>query len=143
MRESQVCGVSLSRQLTTAEYGLQYMATYFTRGVESTNELRISLSRLNAFLTLPEPPVPSHLKVTSLPVGLSRGPLRAERGTVCSKVAAMLWHPGARRRLKRQQGVCRHSCSSGSPHGATGKSGPSQKCPVLLRCPLTSRDREC
>ncbi len=39
------------------------MATYFTRGVESTNELRISLSRLNAFLTLPEPPVPSHLKV--------------------------------------------------------------------------------
>jgi len=40
------------------------MATYFTRAVESTNELRISLSRLNAFLTLPEPPVPSHLKVT-------------------------------------------------------------------------------
>ena len=39
------------------------MATYFTRGVESVNELRISLSRINAFLTLPEPPVPSHLKV--------------------------------------------------------------------------------
>ena len=42
-----------------------YMSTYFTRGIESFNELRISLSRLNAFLTLPEPPVPSHLKVGS------------------------------------------------------------------------------
>lgn len=40
-----------------------YMSTYFTRGIESFNELRISLSRLNAFLTLPEPPMPSHLKV--------------------------------------------------------------------------------
>lgn len=34
-----------------------YMATFFTRAVESINELRVTLSRLEEFLSLPEPPV--------------------------------------------------------------------------------------
>lgn len=38
-----------------------YMATFFTRGVETASELRVSLRRLDAFLALPEPPPPSHL----------------------------------------------------------------------------------
>ena len=40
------------------------MATFFTRGVETASELRISLRRLDAFLALPEPPPPSHLSAT-------------------------------------------------------------------------------
>ena len=42
-----------------------YMATFFTRGVETVSELRISLRRLDAFLALPEPPPPSHLAAGS------------------------------------------------------------------------------
>ena len=66
------------------------MATYFTRGVESTNELRISLSRLNAFLTLPEPPVPAHLKVrpSASPVHLLSG-----RDAYFSPCSQPLSHP--------------------------------------------------
>jgi hypothetical protein len=37
-----------------------YMATFFVRAVETMSELRVSLQRLNAFLSLPEPPVPAH-----------------------------------------------------------------------------------
>ena len=37
-----------------------YMCTFFVRGVETVSELRISLRRLNAFLSLPEPPPPAH-----------------------------------------------------------------------------------
>ena len=33
------------------------MATFFTRAVESINELRVTLRRLEEFLSLPEPPV--------------------------------------------------------------------------------------
>ena len=35
-----------------------YMASYFVRGVETMSELGISLRRLDAFLSLPEPPPP-------------------------------------------------------------------------------------
>ncbi len=38
-----------------------YMAIYFVRGVETFSELNISLRRLNAFLSLPEPPAPARL----------------------------------------------------------------------------------
>ena len=43
-----------------------FMATYFVRGVETFSELSISLRRLNAFLALPEPPVPAHLQGAGL-----------------------------------------------------------------------------
>ena len=36
-----------------------YMCTYFVRGVETVSELRISLRRLDGFLSLPEPPPPA------------------------------------------------------------------------------------
>lgn len=35
-----------------------YMATFFTRAVETINELRVSVRRLEEFLALPEPPAP-------------------------------------------------------------------------------------
>ncbi len=36
-----------------------YMCTFFVRGVETVSELRISLRRLDGFLSLPEPPPPA------------------------------------------------------------------------------------
>ena len=36
-----------------------YMCTFFVRGIETVSELRISIRRLNGFLSLPEPPPPA------------------------------------------------------------------------------------
>jgi hypothetical protein len=46
-----------------------YMAVYFVRGVETFSELQISLRRLNAFLSLPEPPAPAWLPGPGSPAG--------------------------------------------------------------------------
>lgn len=46
-----------------------YMAVYFVRGVETFSELQISLRRLNAFLSLPEPPAPALLPGLGSPAG--------------------------------------------------------------------------
>jgi len=54
------CGF-LTRPACTPQLPQLYMATFFTRAVETASELRISLKRLDAFLALPEPPPPSHL----------------------------------------------------------------------------------
>lgn len=47
--------------ISLAQLPQLYMATFFTRGVETVSELRVSIRRLDAFLALPEPPPPSHL----------------------------------------------------------------------------------
>ena len=55
------------------------MATFFTRAVESLNELRISLRRLEEFLSLPEPPVPVHVQPIELAAaGATFAPKSAE-----------------------------------------------------------------
>lgn len=38
------------------------MAQNFVHGVEATAELRVSMKRINDFLSLPEPPAPAHLQ---------------------------------------------------------------------------------
>ena len=55
---------SISYALALLRLPQLFMATYFVRGVETFSELAISLRRLNAFLTLPEPPAPTHLQGT-------------------------------------------------------------------------------
>jgi hypothetical protein len=53
---------SISYSLALLRLPQLYMATYFVRGVETISELQISLRRLDAFLSLPEPPAPTHLQ---------------------------------------------------------------------------------
>ena len=69
------------------------MTTFFTRGVETASELRISLRRLDAFLSLPEPPPPSHLTA-------AKG---AQVGGIVTKVFIIYLN---RHCLSR---ICRHS----------------------------------
>lgn len=68
--ETMLLGVAQLPQL--------YMATFFTRGVETASELRISLRRLDAFLALPEPPPPSHLSAAG-----SAAQVGAMAGNLC------------------------------------------------------------
>jgi hypothetical protein len=73
--------------LLSAQLPQLYMATFFTRGVETASELRISLRRLDAFLALPEPPPPSHLSAAGG---------AAQVGPMASRVytGIALWHWG-------------------------------------------------
>ncbi|BDA43779.1 probable cystic fibrosis transmembrane conductance regulator [Coccomyxa sp. Obi] len=58
---------SISYSLALLRLPQLYMAIYFVRGVESFSELKISLRRLNAFLSLPEPPAPARLPAPAGP----------------------------------------------------------------------------
>jgi hypothetical protein len=57
-----------------------YMASYFVRGVETMSELGISLRRLDAFLSLPEPPPAAHGERSIDKTGEKGG-------------GAQVWHP--------------------------------------------------